>query len=256
MPGVIQTRQGDNEGRGHRALKNDRGVIRIDTELPRAHGHRESYGVAYPRVAQTTGYGLNEPQWSEGPRPLIFQLSPYARVPLPPLSAYPITVHPLLTSHGEASVIWTIDQHPTTASCTPGLSARDQYHWKSLPAMDGPHIPSLTIQIHPFRTPIVVLPKNGVITVGDVLVAVYAGARRGATEIFCQDLHVSPHVMWTAAEDYNRLAVQHEGPTGGDDEVCTNVRSYMDFRTRWVGLEPSPTERDVWVLHTKPIAQR
>lgn len=256
MPGLTQTQYEDDGQRDHTRLK-DRRFTQSGRALPPrgADGQHDSYAVAGHRVAQTTGYGVNAPQWTEGPPPVIFGQSPYARVPLPRLEyARPITINPLLTPNGPASLIWTICQNPIGAACTSGLSHRDQYHWKSLPATNMPNVISLTIIVEPFPTPIVVLPTRGIITVWDVLAAIYNGVRRGATELFGAHSQLPGQVMWSAPPVSSTLFVQR--PTLGDDEVCSIVRSYMGFQTRWVGLTPSPTDADVWILRTKPLVLR
>ncbi len=121
---------------------------------PRALTHSDSYYAAGP-MTQTTAYGVNGPQWTAGqPPPLIYSRSPYAHIPLPPLTAHPVALHPLLTPHGTASILWTVCANPISAACSQGLAARDQYHWKSLPAVpEAPDVPSLTIVIGPKALP-------------------------------------------------------------------------------------------------------
>ncbi|KJA16566.1 hypothetical protein HYPSUDRAFT_289821 [Hypholoma sublateritium FD-334 SS-4] len=217
---------------------------------PRAQTHSDSYRGAGP-MAQTTAYGVNGPQWTaDQPPPLIYSRSPYAHIPLPPLTPQPVSLHPLLTPHGAASILWTICTNPISAACSFGLAARDEYHWKSLPAVpEAPNVPSITIFIAPFPSPVVVLPVRGFITVWDVLRAVYDGARRGAAELRAAQARVpAPH---RAPHAYGMLAAG--GPSSGDI-TATDVREFMRFCTRWAGLVPSKTERDVWVLRTAPIS--
>ena len=244
MPGITYAGAGAD---AHRV--SERNKRSAHPSPPRGQTHSDSYYAAGP-MTQTTAYGVNGPQWTAGqPPPLIFSRSPYAHIPLPPLTAHPVALHPLLTPHGTASILWTVCANPISAACSQGLAARDQYHWKSLPAVpETPDVPSLTIVIAPFPSPIVVMPVRGYITVWDVLRAVYDGARRGAVELRAAQARVlGPH---RAPHAYGVLAAG--GPSPGDVSA-TDVREFMRFCTRWAGLVPSETERDVWVLRTTSI---
>ncbi|PPQ93547.1 hypothetical protein CVT25_000287 [Psilocybe cyanescens] len=248
--------------------------------------------LSLPRPPTTTAYGLNEPQWIPGaPAPLIYELSPYARVPLPPL----VTVHPILAfdvfHEQNPALTWTIDQPPKYAAPTPGRSNvhihmpvhmnqnqnvnvnldMSPYHWKSLPATDPPTSTPLRIRIECFSESLITVhplhahPHNGgistgIITVGDVLSAIYTGARRCATEQLCLAFNIDPRISGASAiTNYGQLVRRDaragaRGPAMGEDGVSSNVRASMAFRTRWAGLAPSRREQDVWLLHTRSIA--
>ncbi|CAA7263002.1 unnamed protein product [Cyclocybe aegerita] len=228
----------------------------------------QGYTPPYPRRAPTdyTAYGLNEPQWTVGPPPIIYNRSPYATVPLPPLSppppATPPRIHRLLAYANEPSIIWSINQSTHDAQLARAPS-HASYHWRTLPALEpspSRSPSSLTIRLAPFTRPIVVFPKarDGVITIGDVLTAVYNGARQGAMDEFCAALGTSQSAVWANGNmgAYAQMAMQAETRPRGDDEVSTSVCSALHFRTLWTGLDPSRTERDVWILHTRPLGVR
>lgn len=217
--------------------------------------------LSVPRAPSSTAYGLNEPQWiPEGPAPMIYELSPYSRVALPPL----VDVHPMLAfdmyQGGNPALTWTIDQPPKYAIPTPGRLTENLYHWKSFPATNPPTSAPLSIRIESFSSLIIVSPsEGGVVTIHDVLSAIYTGARRGATERFCLALGLDPRMFNSnAMKVYGRMVTRDSDQRGtamGQDEVSSNVRSTMGFQTRWAGLAPSRREQDVWALHTLSIAR-
>lgn len=233
----------------------------------------QSWNTRYPLQTTTTAYGLNEPQWSEGPPPLIFGLSPYARVPLPPLP--PINLHPLFhcpdypNKHRPSPIHWSVNQPPSSARLSSSSSYTNAYHWKALPALN-PHTPSLhSLAIHvasapSFTRPIVVFPSNTqseVITIGDVLNAIYNGLRQCANDVLCESLNVVPSLLSERLFHGSAMAGGASYTTvqltsGGDDAVSTNLAQCLDFKIQWVGLAPSDRERDVLILHTKPLTRR
>ncbi len=219
--------------------------------------------VVKPRSHMPTAYGLNEPQWSGGPPPLTFELSPYARVPLPPLA--PINPHPLLhcPDHPNSPIHWSVTQPPSSARLSSSSSYTSAYHWKALPALNPSHR-SLTIRAASapsFSRPIVVFPSSihsEVITIGDTLNAIYNGLRQCANDVLCETLGIVPSLLseqlfhGSAGLSYTTTQATY----GGDDEVSTHLAQCLDFRIQWVGLVPSNRERDVLILHTKALAPR
>lgn len=212
------------------------------------------YQPPYRRTVITTAYGVNEPQWSEGPPPLIFEESPYSRVSLPALSATPITIHPLLAFHPVTPIVWQIRDTPNNAGLAFYVKGKNFFHWLSIPAFEPTSITSMTIMLEPFDRPFIVFASDttrGVITIGDVLTAVYRAARAGATRIFCEHLNIDAELLAPVIQQYGEIARQDTGSITGDDTVSFSVGQYMDFRTIWAGLTPSTKEPDVWILHTK-----
>ena len=217
------------------------------------HWQTDSYQPPYRRTVVTTGYGLNEPQWSEGPPPLIFEKSPYSRMALPPLSATPITIHPLLAFHPITPIIWQIRDMPNNATLASHIRKKKYFHWLSLPAFEPSSVSSITIRLEPFDRPSVIFASDTAkgITIGDVLMAVYKAARAGATRIFCEQLKIDMNLLAPVIQRYGEMASQDTGSITGDDTVSFSVAQYMNFRTVWAGLTPSTKECDIWILHTK-----
>ncbi|KAF4609428.1 hypothetical protein D9613_012933 [Agrocybe pediades] len=218
MPGRI--RHFDDEPKNIK-VKNDslyRGTYGMpEHTTPRVAGG-EPYTVPYPFRTVTTGYGLCEPQWSEGPPPIIHHLSPYAPVPLPPL--YPINI--LLAAHSN-TLRWNIHERPETAVAAPVYSPG----WQAMPATEPASAGPVTIRLEPLKALIVVhASASGFVTVADVLYAVYNAIQ--------QHFAQSPRVQGRPSR----------GPMG------LNTTPLLDSRAQWVGLAPSRIEQDVWVLHT------
>jgi hypothetical protein len=218
----------------------------------------------YPFKTTATGYGLNEPQWSEGPPPLIHDRSPYARVPLPALP--PIVLHELLLCRDQnlSAVCWSVHQPPASARLSSSSVYATAYHWKALPAFSqNPRShSSLTIRVAstPFTRPIMVFPSNpstGVITIGDVLNSVYRGLRQCANDVLCESMHISPSLLSEQLFRQNGLApMTTQCIPEPNDEVSSHIAQILEFRTQWVGLAPSDRERDVLVLYTKGLTPR
>ena len=217
------------------------------------HWDLDSYRPPYLPTETTTAYGVNEPQWSEGPPPLNFEESPYSRIPLPALSETPTTIHPLIAFHPITPIIWQIRDTPNNAALAYQIKEKKYFHWLSLLAFEPSSISSMTIMLEPFDRPFVVFPSDTTrgITIGDVLMAVYKAARAGATQVFCEQLNIDADLLAPAVQHYGTIVSQETGPITGDDTVSFSVGQYMDFRTIWAGLTPSTKEKDIWILHTK-----
>lgn len=217
------------------------------------HWDPDYYQPPYRPAMITTAYGVNEPQWSEGPPPLNFENSPYSRVALPALSTTPITIHPLLAFDPVTPIVWQIRDTPNNAALASHITGKKLFHWLSLPGFEPSSITSMTIMLEPFDRPFVVFASDIArgITIGDVLMAVYKAARAGATRVFCEHLNIDADLLVPAIHQYEGMAMQDTGSISGDDTVSFSVGQYMDFRTNWAGLTPSMKERDVWILHTK-----
>jgi len=219
------------------------------------HWDLGSYQPPYGHTTTTTAYGLNEPQWSEGPPPLVFEDSPYSRIPLPALSATPITINPLLAFHPVTPIVWQIRDTPNNAALAYHITGKGKkfFHWLSQPAFEPSSIPSITITLEPFDRPFIVFASDTTrgITIGDVLMAVYKAARAGATRTFCEQINIDADRLLPVILQYEEMVSQDTGSIAGDDTASSSVSLYMNFRTNWAGLTPSTKERDVWILHTK-----
>ncbi|KAF8816810.1 hypothetical protein BYT27DRAFT_7181278 [Phlegmacium glaucopus] len=250
MPDIVgrRTHQGNLVDRKIVKNKNLDGVL-----LSPLHCDLDSYQPPYRHTVTTTAYGVNEPQWSEGPPPLNFEGSPYSPIPLPALSATPITIHPLLAFHPVTPIAWQIRDTPNNAVLAYHIRRQKFFHWQSLLAFEPTSVTSITIILEPFDRPFVVFASDTTrgITIGDILMAVYKAARAGATRIFCEHLNIDTELLAPAMQEYGEMVNQDTGPMTGDDTVSFSVSQYMNFRTNWAGLTPSTKERDVWILHTK-----
>lgn len=212
-----------------------------------------SYRPPYRHTTTTTAYGVNEPQWSEGPPPLRYEDSPYSRISLPALSETPITIHPLLAFHPITPIVWRIRDPPSNAALAYHIKEKKYFHWLSQPAFEPRSITSMTFRLEPFDRPFVVFAFDTTrgVTIGDVLMSVYKAARDGATRIYCKHLNIDADCLAPVIQQYGEMASQDTGSIAGDDTTSSSVSQYMDFRTNWAGLTPSTKERDVWILHTK-----
>jgi hypothetical protein len=233
--------------------KKDEDKAEDQVPLSPLHWDLGSYQPPYGRTSTTTAYGLNEPQWSEGPPPLNFEKSPYSRISLPALSATPIKIHPLLAFHAITPIVWRIRDTPSNAALAYHIKGRKLFHWLSQSAFEPSSITSITITLEPFDRPFFVFASDTTrgITIGDVLTNVYRGARAGATRIFCKDLNIDADLLEPVIQQYWEMVSQDAGSVSGDDTVSLDVARCMDFRTNWAGLTPSTKEQDVWILHTK-----
>ena len=224
-----------------------------DPPLSPLHWDLGSYQPPYGHTTTTTAYGLNEPQWSEGPPPLNFEKSPYSRISLPALSATPIKIHPLLAFHSDTPIVWQIRDTPSNAALAYHIRGKKLFHWLSQPAFEPSFITSITITLEPFDRPFIVFASDTTrgITIGDVFTTVYRGARDGATRIYCKNFDIDADRLAPVIQQYGEMVSQDTGSIAGDDTVSFSVAQCMNFRTNWAGLTPSTKERDVWILHTK-----
>ena len=255
MPGVVERKTKTHQSNPGTQEIVKKEVIKGQDRVPLSplHWNLDSYQPPYRRTITPTAYGVNEPQWSEGPPPLNFEKSPYSRIPLPALSTTPITIHPLIAFHPVPPIVWKIRDTPNNAGLAYHIRGKKFFHWLSLLAFEPSSTTSITIILEPFDRPVIVFPSDTTrgITIGDILTAVYKAARAGATRIFCEHLNIDAELLAPAIEQYGEMVSQDAGPITGDDTVSFSVSQYMDFRTSWAGLTPSTKERDVWILHTK-----
>ena len=125
-----------------------------------------------------------------------------------------------------------------------------------MPAIYPTSTPSLTIRIPYASHPVVVFPSKShsdVITIGDVLNAVYDGLRQCANDVLCKSMGLSPMLLSSQipSMSYPQIVTQSSSGLFVGDEVSSHVSNCSDFKTRWAGLAPSPRERGVWVLHVR-----
>lgn len=266
MPGIHK-----HHTDSHRSSGRVDGRVRThppSVNIATGHESQSAYKPPYSFQQTTTAYGLNEPQWSIGPPPIRFEASPYYRVPLP--SQPPINIHSLLRNVGGEDtnrvlqpIVWYVNQPSSSARISSSSAYANPYHWRTLPAASpvASSAPpsSITIRVASapsFTRPIVVFPSNahsGVITIADVLNAVHYGLRQNANDVLCETMGIVPSLMTAQVLHGSNAAPSTLSQGGSDDEVGTHIARCLSFHTLWAGLSPSPYERDVWILHTKPI---
>lgn len=181
----------------------------------------------------------------QGPPPLIHEKSPYSCVPLPPLSQCHVTINRLLGRGRTERIKYDVRMHPSTAKKLLGL--RSDRQWQAEAATNpslllGP----LTIRLALVERPIVVFPANvdrGIVTIYDVLLAVHYAVCTSVADNHRrrqqrQDAELSP------VEDSAHRFIR------GETCRCTSGMG-LEGCYKWIGLTPSPTERDVWILLTR-----
>jgi len=207
--------------------------------------YKAEYQIKCRRRNKYTGYGLaGEPQWSEGPPPLIEYLSPYHGLPLPPT----YDINPIL-ARSESELIWSIHQPPYFAKPHPDSTTFNSYHWQSRPATTPSNVDAMFIHIRSLDCMIQVRARKEIITIGDVLHAIYNEARKITMQVRIMYMGADPGLL-EAIGRYRPVVSTIPGPPMGDDALSGNVSELMNFRTDWLGLSPSRTHNNVWELYT------
>jgi len=223
-----QTTESNGVGR-HRSARHASSIANIDND-------EQSTGQPY--TMELTG-SPSSMQWSSPP--LIHNKSPYACIPLPPMSSVPVTLHPLLRYQPTPGIeYWMVFSPSSAAPTRPHLT---HPRWLQ-EAATFPNLPSLTIRAIWQERAIVVFPGEatyGFITIWDVLVAVHRELRGKVTY-----LHSNAH--------HNPLGLFHRprqrDVTQPDEStIRASIMMMLQGRTKWRGLSPSPMEADVWLLH-------
>jgi hypothetical protein len=210
---------------------------------PRADGSASSNG--WSTLSQKYNLSVaplsNPATWSssQSPPPLVHVKSPYSCVPLPPLSQFHVAINPLLERGTTEHINYDVRMHPSTAKKLHGFSSDSQ--WQEGGAAN-PSLGSLTIRLALVERPIVVFPANvdhGIITIYDVLLAVHYAVYTGVIGD-----HRRRHTeLWPIVNSALR---------SGGNRTCRHTSGIeLEGSYKWVGLTPSPTERDVWILLTR-----
>jgi len=183
----------------------------------------------------------NQATWSslQSPPPLVHEISPYSCVPLPPLSQFHVAINRLLERGTTECIEYDVRMHPSTAKKLHGFGSDSQWQAE---AAANPSLGSLTIRSALAERPIVVFPGNvsrGIVTIYDVLLAVHYAVCTSVTENNSRR-HRQDAELWPVDNSALRCGGNRtcKRTTGMELEVCY----------KWVGLTPSPTERDVWIL--------
>lgn len=178
------------------------------------------------------------------PPPRIHDKSPYARIPLPPMTSVLVTLHPLLRREVTQPIEYLMQALPSSATPTRPHLTHPQWRQE---AATCPNLPSMTIRTTWQETAIVVFPSKaayGFVTVLDVLVAVYRALRAKATNIHT-NTQQKPNESGIFDCPRPRDARQPD-----EGVIRALITKLMQGRTAWQGLSPSPMEGDVWLLHT------
>ena len=186
----------------------------------------------------------NPATWSslQSPPPLVHEKSPYSCVPLPPLSQFHVAINPLLERGTTERIDYDVRMHPSTAIKLHGFGNDNQWQAE---AAANPSLGSLTIRLALVERPIVIFPANvdhWIITIYDVLLAVHYAVYTSVTD----DQHRRHR------QDDELLPVDNSALRLGRNRTCRRTSGMeLEGCYKWVGLTPSPTERDVWILLTK-----
>jgi len=187
---------------------------------------------------------LNPVTWSslQSPPPLVHMKSPYSCVPLLPLSPFYVAINWLLERGTTEHIDYDVRMHPSTAKKLNGFSRNSQWQAK---AATNPSIGSLTIHLALVERPIVIFPENvdrGIVTIYDVLIAVHYAVCTSITEDNCR-WHRQDEELWP---------VNTSALCSGKNRMCRRTSGMeLEGCYKWVGLTPSLTERDVWILLTR-----
>jgi len=186
----------------------------------------------------------NPETWSslQSPPPLVHVKSPHSCVPLPPLSQFHVAINPLLRRGSTERIDYDVRMHPSTAKKLHGFGSDSQWQAEAAANLG---LASLTIRLALVERPIVIFPTNvgrGIVTINDVLLAVHYTVCTSVTEDNCRR-HKQDAELWL---------VDNSAVRSDENRTCRRTSGIeLEGRYKWVGLTPSPTERDVWILLTR-----
>ena len=186
----------------------------------------------------------NPATWStlQSAPPLVHVKSPYSCVPLPPLSQFHVAINRLLERGTTERIDYDVRMHPSTAKKLHGFGNDNQWQAE---AATNPNLGSLTIRLALVERPIVIFPANvdrGIVTIYDVLLAVHYAVCTSVTDDHRR----------RQRQDAELLPVDNSALRFGRNRACRRTSGMeLEGCYKWVGLTPSPTERDVWILLTR-----
>ncbi|KAF9052137.1 hypothetical protein BJ165DRAFT_1452646 [Panaeolus papilionaceus] len=198
-------------------------------------------------------------------------------VPLPQISAVPVTIHPLLRSSTIPNILFDLNYPPNTIALGPYLAnvaPSDYQGWLNEPAAFPSDICSLTIRVVGVERPVVILAATntsaGFITVWDVLYACHRAWRQAKAESrSLEELSSTPsyhllsppsatngRLLFSSDNDYRqdrtRIATANQMNTG----PSLSNQCYFQHSSYWNGLRSSEVEPEVWVLQPLPPVRR
>lgn len=173
------------------------------------------------------------------PPPLIHAKSPYGRIPLPPVTSVPVTLHPLLQYEQTLNIEYSILFSPSLV--TPIRPHQAHPQWLQEPAT-CPNLPSLTVRASWQERAILVFPAeatHGLVTVRDVLMTIHSALRAKAK-----------HIHFNADRNANNSALfycprQWEVIPPDEGSIRESMIMLAQGYTTWRGLLPSTMEADV-----------
>jgi hypothetical protein len=175
-------------------------------------------------------------------------------IPLPALADIPIYVNPLL-SYNPSKVALEYDlRFPPITAHLPLITGMHvgQQDWRQQPAMNPSTVGSMAVVVPGLGRLIVVFPAmldSGVITVGDVLVAVYRAVQESDIE------HHGRVGAKRGADGRKDWSASRQAELKANTNTSIVIEELGEDHW-WAGLHPCPRERDVWVLRTKRVDYR
>jgi len=212
--------------------------------LPATKSDREQHHIEQQRPY------LAHPQrhlkQSMQPPPMLYPKT----IPLPALADVPIYVNPLL-SYNPCKVALEYDLRlpPITAHLPPTTMHVGQQDWRRQPAMNPSTVGSMAVVVPGLGRLIVVFPAlldSSVVTVGDVLVAVYRAVEQSGIE------HHGKVSARPGADGRKGWSASGQARFQGNTNTSIAIEELGEDHW-WAGLHPCPRERDVWVLRTRRV---
>jgi len=171
--------------------------------------------------------------------------------PLPALADVPISINPLLSYNpSKVTLEYDLRLPPITAHLlTNTRTLCGKPDWRQQSAMKPSTVGSMTIVVPGLGRAIVVFPAtsdSGVVTISDVLVAVYRAV---------QESSIEQHGAYGAkggAEERKDFSAWRQA----DLKEVTTASEELGEDHWWAGLHPYQMEKDIWVLCTRRVDHR
>ncbi|PPR04396.1 hypothetical protein CVT24_013226 [Panaeolus cyanescens] len=187
-----------------------------------------------------------------------------SNVPLPLITSETVAVNYSLRYSSAPCINYDLNKRPDRASLSSSMvnPHAPDYAWYSAPALSPTQLTSFTVRITGVEHPVVIVlspPMGrgvagvGYITVWEVLKACYDAWSRAKQEC---------HAILEAHQAQSSYPTENSSRLWRTDNQSLYYSSssynqamarlsYLRSHGIWAGLEPSSTERDVWILHTR-----